>query len=81
MSTIVQRFRALEPYAALYGLNIDYAEAQQNGKDCWFVATLSLLRNKGIERRLPADFSIFKWQSLTRKWMDTRGERLKFFAR
>ena len=31
MSTIFERFRALKPYAALYGLNLDYAKTQQNG--------------------------------------------------
>ena len=46
---------SLEPRAEVNGLVIDYGAAQQNGYDCWFVATLLMLRKKGF--RLPKSFN------------------------
>ena len=71
---MMERFRVLELRAALYGLDVDYAAAQQNGYDCWFIATLNILRDKGLEKRLPAGFSIYMWRSLTHEWMGDRRE-------
>ena len=36
-----------EPHAKLNGFKLDYAASKQNGLDCWFIATLNGLRDKG----------------------------------
>ena len=56
MPGLWSRLLAPEPRAAANGLVLDYAATQQNGHDCWFVATLCMLRKKGY--RLPKGFNV-----------------------
>ena len=67
-----QRFQALEPRARLNGVKLDCAATQQNGFDCWFVATLSMLRRKNF--RLPKDFNVQGLRAKSCDWLLARAE-------
>ena len=72
------RLEALEPRARLYGLQLDYATAKQNGRCCWFIATLSMLRARGL--LLPADFSVQGLRAKSRDWLLSRAAAYRFFG-
>ena len=62
MPGLWSRLLAPEPRAAANGLVLDYAATQQNGYDCWFVATIC---KKGY--RLLKGFNV---RGLRAKWRD-----------
>ena len=76
MPTVWSRLLALEPHAKLNGFKLDYAAAQQNGKDCWFIATLNMLREKGVH--LPTGLGIKQFRAKTRDWLLERSDQYKF---
>ena len=78
MSTTYERFRALEAVAALHGLTIGYAAAKQNGRCCWFIATLNMLRARGW--RLSADFSVPGLRAKSRDWLLPRAGDYQLFG-
>ncbi len=51
---------------------IDYAAARQNCRDCWFVATLTLI-TVGKRLNLPTGLTMHKWLKEMRAWMEARG--------
>ena len=67
MSTIWSRLLALEPHAKLNGLRLDYAAKHQNGVDCWFIATLHIIHDKGL--RLPMGFDVKELRFRTKNWL------------
>ena len=77
MATILSRLRALEPHALLDGFQLDYAASQQNGSDCWFIATISMLRKKGY--RLDG-FDVKCLRSRTYDWLDGRREQYRWYG-
>ena len=77
MATILSRLRALEPHALLNGFQLDYAASQQNGSDCWFIATISMLRKKGY--RLDG-FDVKCLRSRTYDWLDGRREQYRWYG-
>ena len=72
------RLGALEPRARLYGLRLDYATAEQNGRCCWFIATLNMLRARGLQ--LPADFSVRGLRAKSRDGLLFRAAEYRFFG-
>ena len=67
-----------EPHAKLNGFKLDYAASKQNGLDCWFIATLNGLRDKGV--RLPKGFGIKQLRSRTRDWLVERADEYRLYG-
>ena len=78
MPGIWSRLLALEPHAKLNGFKLDYAASKQNGLDCWFIATLNGLRDKGV--RLPKGFGIKQLRSRTRDWLVERADEYRLYG-
>ena len=55
---------------------LDHAAARQNGRDCWFLATLALLRNKGLR----LDIDVRRLRAKSRDWLLARGEQYRWFG-
>ena len=77
MPTIWSRLLALELLAKLNGLRLDYAASQQNGRDCWYVATISMLREKGYPLKGVDARSL---RAKSRDWLLARHDEFKLFG-
>ena len=77
MPTIWSRLLALELLAKLNGLRLDYAVSQQNGRDCWYVATISMLREKGYPLKGVDARSL---RAKSRDWLLARHDEFKLFG-
>ena len=77
--SMFQRLQALEPRARLNSFKLDYAATQQTtlDYDCWFVATFSLLRRKGL--RLPKGFEVRRLRAKARDWLLARSVQYRHF--
>ena len=78
MDTIWTRLLQLELRAQANGLQIDYAANEQNGHDCWFVATLLLVRRQGLI--LPVGVTVRSLRARTRDWLVARSEQYRMLG-
>jgi|TARA_B110001469_G_scaffold126709_1_gene145076 hypothetical protein len=78
MATIWTRLLQLEPRARANGLQIDYAATEQNGHDCWFVATLLLVQRHGFI--LPPGATVRTLRARTRDWLVARSEQYRMLG-
>lgn len=78
MDTIWTRLLKLEPRVRANGLRMHYASLQQNGHDCWFVATLTLLRSQGFV--LPQGLTVKALRARTREWLLARSDQYEMLG-